>query len=1149
MRMTRKPSNLMEARMWRAYHERRRPSSAVVVHTKGPSLPAKTWLQVFDELARGGDYDAIAACADVCRVFAECSGRYIKESGFCRMLLFGDEGDVYRARKKFRSRGLMAWPRVNSVSIRGRGNTKAIPHIESFASFFATGNWVRIDEMTIEWASWPSLLRAPDAAVVKDFSCFARISNLILDHVTFPSIITFGALVSALPRLEMLILRDVKLSGSSFLFDPRTLSDFRLLPSPKNLQYIVLGAMPDDGDYVLNPSAWPYYTELLAFMAAVGNPCRGSPRVYPWGSVRVLRLDENIWWKFSSSSIARLLRALPSLELFDFATADRILADLEITGIDSTVYPCLQEADTLVTTAINELVQHAGPSLDDLGLILEGYRYGEYYPPDQHNSIYAYCQCDLFVNTNPTSFRIYGCDASCLGVREILSHVTSRCVSSLIICFKRLERSDRGALSEGLSRLDTVLLLPVFDNLVHVLISVEVPSTLLVEEMTEWAHSMKSCLARLHEQGMVGIELHDKDSQGRASHHVRLGLIWDDDIEHWRRYDSRMDQNGNVEIVEVPAFEGGAPSEAMAAYTTWRHRQEATGNQPQSQSSRHPPPRRWRTEVTARGRAYELEVRGVKGIIKNRGVRVMRRLFHDIDARLEFLPWRKPKARVASPPSAVDDGTHQFNAMQPDAHAFGVTARGGAYEVKARGINGVRGIGVKAVVHSQHISVASNAEGNIGCALFHFVSRILGVGDRVLAPDAPSIVRVRDVYARRPRIPLDHSRCRGALREPQHTGYIPVNLNRGWESVGTNRAWPEDQIFRPVADEPQGSHTECVLGISEKSSLDKDHDAGKRRHDPTSAFHLSFTRGLPRNVVQYLNASANREMSKVNVMSRQTRGARQRTCYHGATARRIDGTRPEVERGKPVAFPPVLNSNDGNPVMQSHKSAPLLFVEGHAVCLIQRLHEKNAKSPSFTPREALALPPLRANPDLIRLDRQLGDVTFPPIVTLSALVSAHDVPALRRPAPQIYSSIVVALAAWSDCLRLLLCVRIMPCLLPETRPHYFDISANANLQSIKLGTTPWSKRRPLFLSGTFWDTKDMAENTMMGTPTFLLYGGISLSKYEANTASPLSSTRELFSCDRHAVHAFRHRYVPAPGFYLISMAPAADSKCYITLDA
>lgn len=105
MRVTRKPSNLMEARMWRAYHQRRRPSSAVIVHTKGPSLPAQTWLQVFDKLARGGDYDAIAACADVCRVFAECSGRYINESGFCRMLLFGDEGDVYRARKKISKQG------------------------------------------------------------------------------------------------------------------------------------------------------------------------------------------------------------------------------------------------------------------------------------------------------------------------------------------------------------------------------------------------------------------------------------------------------------------------------------------------------------------------------------------------------------------------------------------------------------------------------------------------------------------------------------------------------------------------------------------------------------------------------------------------------------------------------------------------------------------------------------------------------------------------------------------------------------------------------------------------------------------------------------------------------------------------------------
>lgn len=63
-------------------------------------------------------------------------------------------------------------------------------------------------------------------------------------------------------------------------------------------------------------------------------------------------------------------------------------------------------------------------------------------------------------------------------------------------------------------------------------------------------------------------------------------------------------------------------------------------------------------------------------------------------------------------------------------------------------------------------------------------------------------------------------------------------------------------------------------------------------------------------------------------------------------------------------------------------------------------------------------------------------------------------------------------------------VCIMPCLLPETLPHHFAISANANLQSIKLGTIPGSKRRPPFLSGTFWDTKDMAENVRDDTKTY-----------------------------------------------------------------
>lgn len=31
-----------------------------------------------------------------------------------------------------------------------------------------------------------------------------------------------------------------------------------------------------------------------------------------------------------------------------------------------------------------------------------------------------------------------------------------------------------------------------------------------------------------------------------------------------------MDENGNADIVEVPAFEGGAVPEAITAYTAWK---------------------------------------------------------------------------------------------------------------------------------------------------------------------------------------------------------------------------------------------------------------------------------------------------------------------------------------------------------------------------------------------------------------------------------------------------------------------------------------------------------------------------------------------------------------------------------------------------
>ncbi|KAF9812438.1 hypothetical protein IEO21_06200 [Rhodonia placenta] len=455
-------------------------------------------MHILDDVAEEQNYDAIARCARVCRFFEHMCKKHLQDD-----LTFSSEEGVEHLKTDTAEMEIGGWRGPQFATIVGERDSKAIPHVATFASRFA-GRWTQIWVLTIVNASWPSSLRAANAAVFRDLSRLASITRLVLEYVTFPSIVTFGALVSALPRLERLHLRDVTLTGSSGLFDPRTLAEFRLLPPTKNLQHITLGHVSDYGSHKFIPSAWPCYTELLAFIVAVSNPCGKSPRVYPWGSVRFLRL--NVWWKFSSSSIARLLRALPSLENLDFATTEGDIETLKVTYVP------------------------AHPRLEPITISVH------------------YRQCDLFANANPKSLRIDGCDASCLGVREILSHVTSRCVSSVNIRFNEsIQRDDEGW-SEGLSQLDTALSLPVFNNLVHVLLSVNYGLDLHWHEVEKWTYLMKSCLAIVDKRGILG-----KD---------------------WKRYDSKTDEDGNVEIIEVPAFEGGAPSEAMVAYTAWVRSEE-----------------------------------------------------------------------------------------------------------------------------------------------------------------------------------------------------------------------------------------------------------------------------------------------------------------------------------------------------------------------------------------------------------------------------------------------------------------------------------------------------------------------------------------------------------------------------------------------
>lgn len=568
---------------------------------KGPSLPAEIWLQVFKDVAQQGCYDTIARCGAVCRVFKEWTRDYLHEM---RVVTFDNKEQVERIEADAATNQLQGWPGPMRVTIRGEKDTKAIPHLATLASRFA-GRWTRMEHLFIRNAAWPLSLRAADAAA------FASITFLFLDEVTFASVVTFGTLVSALPRLEALWLHNVKFARSSFLFDPRTISNFRLLPQAKSLQDVYMGAISSPLEHEFNPAAWAYYTELLDFISAVSNRCGKSPRVFPWGSVRRVDLYETTWWKFSSSSITRLLHALPSLEALRFTGSRSSLGDsdplritavslhhrlspivinvqcadaqplhgahiirclmkmdypLRITQISTPVYSPPQGVDT-VAIAINEMVRHAGSSLDHLALVIETGRRGKDSLPDQHRTLVGaanqYHDLDLSENSSLKSLSIHDQRTSCVGVCDILSRVTSRCVSCVEIKFDYSSCGwrNQAELSNGLSQLDAVLSRPVFDNLVHVPISARFQQHSMSGKERIRACWIKSCLRRLDQREIIGINIIDGE---------KLGLIWSDETNSWKRYVSKMDENGNADIVEVPAFEGGAVPEAITAYTAWK---------------------------------------------------------------------------------------------------------------------------------------------------------------------------------------------------------------------------------------------------------------------------------------------------------------------------------------------------------------------------------------------------------------------------------------------------------------------------------------------------------------------------------------------------------------------------------------------------
>ncbi|KAF9809333.1 hypothetical protein IEO21_07435 [Rhodonia placenta] len=367
-----------------------------ISHSQGPSLPVEIWLEVVAGFVEERDYDALANCTRVCKFFRFWCRRHLSEQ-----MAFKSEQDVERIKADAaRAEG---WKGPHTVHIIGERESKATSHLSTFVSKFA-GRWTEIQWLHLDKVHWPPQWQAADAAIFQDMSRFTSITTLELDGVTFPSVVTLGRLICALPRLTTLWLADVRFLRCFYLFDPRTLSDFRRLPETK-LETLYLGTA-HYGMQNYSPAAWPHYTELLTFITAVSGHSVNTPPVHPWRSISRLQLHQIVGWKITPPSFARLLRAFSALHKLDFYTKVAGYApELELTctsarpgaepiiitvdqahvSLDSDdpyayqILRCLIKMDYhlkvtkvyapgYMLEALNELLRHAGPSLEHLTL-------------------------------------------------------------------------------------------------------------------------------------------------------------------------------------------------------------------------------------------------------------------------------------------------------------------------------------------------------------------------------------------------------------------------------------------------------------------------------------------------------------------------------------------------------------------------------------------------------------------------------------------------------------------------------------------------------------------------------------------------------------------------------------------------------------
>lgn len=301
---------------------------------------------------------------------------------------------------------------------------------------------------------------------------------------------------------------------------------------------------------------------------------------YLRSSLLRLQLHQIVGWKITPPSFARLLRAFSALHKLDFYTKVAGYApELELTctsarpgaepiiitvdqahvSLDSDdpyayqILRCLIKMDYhlkvtkvyapgYMLEALNELLRHAGPSLEHLTL-------HHVDVPKMRSSPHEIPQFDLSENANlkflslTTRRELYEVEGPFAKyIPGLLSRVTSDHISCIDLDLDCLTGE---ILRESFSRLNSVLSRPVFNNLRNIRISlfrirglrghgrIEKQDADLVEQL--WLSFDK--------RNILGINVH--------SH--RIGLFWNYDENTWERYDLKRGDDGHAFVVEAPA--------------------------------------------------------------------------------------------------------------------------------------------------------------------------------------------------------------------------------------------------------------------------------------------------------------------------------------------------------------------------------------------------------------------------------------------------------------------------------------------------------------------------------------------------------------------------------------------------------------------